>query len=427
MKKTLMVFLAIALVSSFAFAEVTGVEAPTVSGSITTTFGYSLDNESSGFKNSSDVNVVVPLAAGDDTHAGSGSVYAEITIEDIDISLATDSDDWDEGAEVSFDADVSAKIVAGALYVGLGNPDLDFNNVDLDKDLQIDADDDDADIDVNADVAGDDGISIGYITDAFSFEFGIASKKDAYEDDDTALFALEDDTTDWLDSNETDEIDDGAVESNSSNEYVIGVNASIMAGPLTLPVYFAYDFTYASPDALMGIGAAPSVAAGDLTLDIPFDYVSVGSDYGFETKPVLGYAIAGVGTIAADFLYTKYDIAALPAITNIMEAGLVFTEDFNDALALVVDFDLTGLGEDAAEMGWNVNVDLSYDMGAVAPYVTVDYGDNEDLDLSVGAVLATAIDNATITLDYTNDHVLDGATAGSALKGVVTVAIDVAY
>ena len=422
MKKFLLVFLALALVGTFAFAEVTGVDAPAVSGSVTTTFGYSLDNESSGFQNDASVDVVVPLAAGSDTHSGSGDVYASITVEDIDISLSTDDED------VSYDASVSAKIVMGDLYFGLGNPSLDFNNVDLDNDPQTDADDTDVNLDVNADAAGADGVSIGYMTDAFSFEIGVASKHDAYLDDDAATGVIaEDDATDWLDSNETDAIADSAVVSNGDNEYVFGVNASVVAGPATVPVYFAYDATYTASDALMGFGAAPSIVAGDLTINIPVDYVSVGSDYGLEAKPALSYAIAGVGTVAADFFYAKYDIAAYPAITNIMEAGVTFTEGFDDALAMVVDFDLTGLGADASEMGWNVNVDLSYDMGVAAPYVTVDYGDNEDLDLSVGAVFATLIDNASITLDYTNGHVLDGDTADSALKGVVTAAITVAY
>ena len=50
MKKLFLMLLAIALVGSFAFAEVTGVEAPSVSGSITTTFGYNLAEKASGFQ-----------------------------------------------------------------------------------------------------------------------------------------------------------------------------------------------------------------------------------------------------------------------------------------------------------------------------------------------------------------------------------------
>jgi hypothetical protein len=429
MKKFFLILMAVALVGSFAFAEVTGVDAPTLTGDVTTTFGYDLDNEGVGFKNESNVSVTVPLAAGSDTHAGSGGIYAEITIEDIDISFDTDSDDWDEGAEVSYDADISAKIVAGALWVGLGNPDMDFNNVDLDRDVQTDADDGDVDVDVNAAMGGEDGIEIGYATDAFSFAFQVASKYDAYEED-SALVAAEDDSTSWIDSNETDDINDGALVANDGPDFVFGVQASVTAGPATIPVSFAFD----AEDEVVAVGAAPSIAAGAFTLDIPVDYVKVADEYGFEMQPALGYEVAGVGTFTADFLFASYDIDAtadaeagvdVTVVEQIMELGVVYEAGFMDALSLTVDFDLTGLDADS-DIGWNVNFDTKYDMGTVAPYLTVDYGDNEDLDLSVGADLAV-IDNATVTLDYTNGHVLDGATADSAEKGVITLAVAVEY
>lgn len=432
MKKFFLILMAVALVGSFAFAEVTGVDAPTLTGDVTTTFGYDLDNDGVGFKNESNVSITVPLAAGSDTHAGSGGVYAEITIEDIDISFDTDSDDWDEGAEVSYDADISAKIVAGALWVGLGEPDMGINMVDLDADLQEDADEDDVSVDVNFDdQLSKDGISLGYDTDAFSIAFMVGSKKDAFEED-AAVAALEDDTTSWIDSNETDEVDDGAKVPNADADFVFGVQASVTAGPATIPVSFGYDASYTADDALMGIGAAPEVTIDALTFKVPVDFVSLGDDNGFETKPEVSYALEGVGTFTVDFLYAKYDIAGialLGAPEELMEVGVVYEAGFMDALSLTVDFDLTDLVED--DMGWNVNVDAKYDLGTLAPYVTVDYGSNDDLDLSVGADLAV-IDNATVTLDYTNGHLLESGSVADgdlkeAYKGVITLAVSVEY
>lgn len=432
MKKLFLVLFAVALVGSFAFAEVMGADAPTLSGSVTSTFGYDLDTEASGFDTSTSVNVVVPLASGGDSHSGSGDVYAEITISDAVISI-----DEDDGLFAADDLDISAVIHMGDLYIGLGEDSLDFNMVDLDADMEQDGDvDDDTSIDVNARVADGDGIAVGYMTDAFSFEFSIASKYDGYLDTEAGWATAEDDTTSWLDSNETDADDDGAYVGNVDNDYVFGMNASFMAGPATVPVYFTYDASFNADDALVGIGAAPSIVSGDLTLDIPFDYVMIGDVSGMEIMPALSYVLADVGTIAADFFFAQYtDIGTLDATyaasglaDDIMELGVTFTEAMMDEVTLVVDFDLTHLADDGEDMGWNVNVDASYDAGMAAPYVVLDYGSNADMDLSIGAKLAV-IDNATVTLDYTNGHLLeDSDTVGDeADKGTVTLAVAVTY
>jgi len=269
MKKTLFILLAFALVSSFAFAEVTGVSAPTLSGDVTATFGFDLNNNASGFVNDTSVNVVVPLAAGEDTHAGSGDVYAQITIDGIDLSTSTDDAAW------TWDADVSAKLVMGSFWVGLNNPDLTFNMVNRDSDLQVDSVDDDATVDVNADVSGTGGISFGFMNDMFSVSFMVASKLD-YTTTDAVAAAAIDEATSWLDSNETDQEDAvDPVAANVDNNYVFGANASVKAGPATIPVYFAYDATFSGTDALMGVGVNPSLTVAGATVAVPVDYVSV--------------------------------------------------------------------------------------------------------------------------------------------------------
>ena len=65
MKKTLLVFLAIALVGSFAFAEaVVGGDA-SISGSVSLTAGYDLETEAYGFVNDNDIQIVLPILGGD--------------------------------------------------------------------------------------------------------------------------------------------------------------------------------------------------------------------------------------------------------------------------------------------------------------------------------------------------------------------------
>ncbi len=407
MKKIFLVLLIVALVGSFAFAEVTGIAAPTVTGDVTTTFGYDLDNEGSGFNNSSSVEVVVPLAGGSDTHAGSGDVYAEITIEDIEINLSTDSDDWDEGAEVSYDADVSAKIIAGAIWVGLGCPDFAINMVDQEDDS-----------DVNLEDFGDEGISIGYASDAFSASVLVSSINnymDASDDDETTTT----EGTSWTDSDDEDNdtAPDPATVANSDHDYVFGAAATVVAGPATVDVAFSMY-----PDTWMGFGLTAVVAAGPATVTVPFDYISneVADASGMEANPSVAMAIDGVGSIAADLFYAAYtDIVGLPE--SEINFGLTFTEGFMDALTMVVEVEATDITEEAGDLGWNLDVDNSYDMGAVAPYLNFGYGSNEVFDVEVGAVFATAIDNATVTVDYTNEALAGDTTESGRITLEVAV------
>ena len=401
MKKLFLVLLAVALVGSFAFAEVTGVAAPTVSGSVTTTVGYDLDDEASGFLNESSVDVVVPLAGGSDTHSGSADVYAEITIEDIEISLSTDDED------VSYDASVSAKIVAGDIWVGLGSPDFSFNNVD-----QEDGDD------VNlVDLAGD-GVTIGYMSDAFSASLLVASVNDGYlgdKEDDGA--ELEDDSTSWTDSEESDAEDAVDKTGNADHEYAFGAQASVTAGPAVVDIQFGF-----LADMYMGFGATAVLTAGPATVTVPFDYVSnlATEENGMELQPAVAMAIDGVGSISANLFFATYDIASF--VEQEITLGVGFVEGFSDALTMSVDAEVSGLAADA-DMAWGVDVATTFDMGAVAPYANFGIDSDTVVDLQVGAVFATAIDNATVTFDYTSDDVADFENN----KGRVTLAVGVTY
>jgi hypothetical protein len=330
-----------------------------------------------------------------------GDVYGEITITDAVISI-----DEDDGVFLADDLDVTAKIVAGNVWVGLNNPSFKINMVD-----QAD------DTDVNLIDLLNDGISVGYMTDAFSVSFLIASGNDGYLDDsddydDTAAAG-----STWTDS--TDEDDGtGNYTNNADNDYAFGATASIMAGPATVDLKFGY-----LADMYMGFGAKAVVVAGPATVTVPFDYIvnDATSENGMEVNPSVAMAIDGVGSISANLFYAMYDIATF--VETEVNAGLTFTEGFNDMLVMTAKVAVTDITAEAGDMGWDVDVDTKYDMGGVAPYVNFGYGDDEVFDLSVGAVFATMIDMATVTLDYTNEDL----TSAASEKGRVTLAVKVAY
>ncbi len=409
MKKTLFILLAFALVGSFAFAEVTGVAAPTVTGSVSGTFGVDLNTNATGFVNDASVTLTVPFAGGSDTKMGKGGMYGEISISDIDFNLAND------GTVTAGDPTITAKIVMGPLWIGINNPDMTFNMVNLNTDLQTDSVDDTATVDVNADVSGTGGMSVGYTSDMFSVAFMVASKLD-YTTTDAVASALEDSTTSWLDSNTSDKADAvSAVAANTDNNYVFGANASVTAGPATIPVYFAYDATYSGTDALMGFGAKPSVTVAGATVAGPVDYVSVGSMNGLEADPSVSYALDGVGTFTTDFEYLKY--TSIPGAVDAMNLNFTYAEGVTDAVTSTLTVGLTGLD---TTLGWTVDMDNTINLDGMAPYVNFGYGDDKVFDLQVGVALTSLIDMATVTLDYTSSDL-------SSDNGTVTAAVSVSY
>ncbi|MBI9103183.1 MAG: hypothetical protein JEY99_12270 [Spirochaetales bacterium] len=400
MKKLFLVLIAVALVGSFAFAEVTGVDAPTISGSVTTTFGYDLDSEDVGFNNSTSVNVAIPLASGSDTHMGSGAAYGEISITDVDLSI-----DEDDGVELSSDLSVSAKIVVGAIEIGLNDPSFSFNNVDQDDDDDINM------LDLN-----EDGISVGYVSDMATVKFMVASSSDGYQDDSDDDISAADTTTSWTDSNDDDAATDDFTD-DAENTFAFGAVANVTAGPAVVDIQFGF-----LADMYMGFGATAVLTAGPATVTVPFDYVSdlANEESGMELDPSVSVMLDGVGTIAANFFFGSYaDVAAIAGDQE-MTFGLTFTEGFSEELTMSVEAEVSGLASED-DMGWAVDVDTAYAMGVAAPYVNFGYGSDEEFDLQIGSTLAV-IDNATVTLDYTNE----GLTVAKE-SGRVTLAVGVTY
>src|SRR6056297_2907624 len=185
MRKALLVFALVAfLATGTVFAELTGVGEPTVSGSVSTTFGYDLDDEASGFVNDSSLTLTLPLLDGSMTKGGDDGMYGEITVDEIGWQLNNDGfydvdEDADElnASDADLDASISAKLVLNSLYIDLGAPGFDINNVDVSDDYIVDANfwaDDEPDLM---------GVAVGFMNDMVTVEAKIANRNDGYKDD----------------------------------------------------------------------------------------------------------------------------------------------------------------------------------------------------------------------------------------------------
>ncbi len=482
MKKFLLVLLATALLGSFAFAEITGVGAPTVSGYVTSSYGYDMDYEASGFYNTSSLKLTLPLLDGSAVKGGSDKYYGEITVDGIGWSLTNDGfydadeddyvgdDPWysftdadedgipddidpdtagtqvDTAAESEFesimDASISAKLVLDKFFVKLGTPGFVMNNVDytatgrytLDANLfkQSTADDEYTQ-----------GASFGYATDLFSVELKIANKNDGWKGDkDDNTGGDSDSVTDFFDNDtDTDSADDNFT-ANTANEYAFGAAVTItpMEG-LSIPVTFFYDGEYGAANrVLMGAGANPTFKLGSLSLAVPVDYVSYGNKYGFEAGPTVTYNLIEGGTnIALMGLYGMYDETQATNASAGFKVTLSETETkgFVENLTATVVFEmrdaLNYADTDGRDNYWTVDGDFFYNIGGLKPYVNFGYGYDGILDAGAGVILLdsfTGLDNTTITADYRNRRLTEGQYDGTSTeteKGRFTIEAKVSF
>lgn len=458
MRKALLVFALVAfLATGTVFAELTGVGEPTVSGSVTTQYGYDLDTEAHGFYNDSSLTVTLPLISGDMTKGGDDGMYGEITVEDLAVDLRDDGL-YDVSEDDTFDAtglsaSISAKLVLNSLFVELGAPDFEINKVDVDDDYAIDANFWDGDEPTFQ------GAAVGFMNDMVTVVAKIANYNDGFYD------AAQDNDTEEIGVHNTgfqNDMDGGSDDSytQNNNGYVLGAELTLNpAEGITIPVVFSTDLTAA--DTFMAIGAAPSISMGMLTVDIPFDYVNVSPASGFEVMPSIKYYLteAEGSSVAVDFLYGSYtDVGTIAYATNttaysvtpvnaLADLSVVFTETetkgFVDNLAATLEvtladfMDMEDTGSDALPL--DVDADASYNMNGLKPYVNTGYNfQTAILDLGVGVELGaafTGLDNTVITLDYTNDALVDGEgytkpvadTSGNTENGRVTLDVTVSF
>ncbi len=456
MKKTLLVFLAIALVGSFAFAEAS------ISGDVTLTAGYDLDNESYGFVNDSSIQVILPILSAEGGASGDDGVYAEISVTDIGWEWNYDEggfyDTFDESDAVY--ADISATIYFNGMYMGLGAPDFEINNVDVSDDYSVDA---------NADASlATGGFTLGFANDMLDVSFMIASERDYRDDTDDDISAEVDDdhTLPFNNDIDTDEEDDD-YEENADGELVYGISATITpAEGVTIPFSFFMDpksdaivsdiaanSTGAQAEDLIAFGMAPSVVMGDLTFDLPVDYVKYGDQSGYELQPAVSYAVMEGLSVSADFLYGSYtdvlaaDVEGTSDIENAVAEvtfGVADSEAFVPGLSWALDvtawnlMDYTDTGLDTTPV--EVEFEASFMTGGMKPYMSAVYSlYHAQMELGLGVELGadfTGIDNTAITIDYYNDSMVNGevddlvalgADDDETESGRLTVAIVVSF
>lgn len=455
MKKILLVFLAFAFVSSFAFAELAGggADSATMTGSVSLTSGYDLDTEGFGFVNDTDVTVTLPLLSGTGGASGDDGVYAEISVaigwELQDGGFNDTVDDSDGLTADGLTADISATIFFNSLYLALEKPDFEVNNVDIDNGDYI--------VDAYADAFDNGGgFSLGYKSDMIDIAFMVASEKDAYRD--TASDGEAGADADEIDpvvpfSNGTDEVEQDLYTPNTDADLIFGVTATITAVEgIKVPVKFMYDAkSGTATEDLMAFGAAPSVKSGSLTFDFPVDYVKYGDATGLELKPALGYEVMENFKVSTSFLYGTYNdvfigsgLAAVEIKNAVAEltAGVADSGAFVEGLAWSVDVSFTDILnylDTTTPDGYlplSVDGKASFSQNGMKPYMSTSYDfSNAVLELGLGVEFGadfTGIDNTVITLDYANDAIMDGEaytgdTDGDTEKGRVTLDIKVSF
>jgi hypothetical protein len=390
MKKALLVTALVAFIAlGAAFAEVTGVGEPEISGTMSLTAGWDFDYDASGFQNDNSITVKLPLLTGSETKGADDEIYGEIEVKDIGWYLQSDGgnfefydadedDDFDTASQYyeetgigddadddavdemgNLDASMSATLHFYDFYVKLGKPDFEMNNVDISDDYVRDG---------SAYVDWDtwsDGMALGFANDMFSFELKIASKDDAYmtpQDDDSDPSDGDDGP---FDNDMSDYVDDSYT-ANDAHAYVVGAAISIMpAEGVKIPVTFSYDKDFGGTTGesdFIAVGAAPSVKAGMLKFDLPIDYISVtkvesldddDADDDFDdlsTLELADLAKDGKGTLSAFEMNPKLTYYLVEDGSNVavdvvfgthMGFGEFYGEDGDAALKPIFDAGLT--------------------------------------------------------------------------------------
>ncbi|MDC7226117.1 MAG: hypothetical protein PQJ61_05060 [Spirochaetales bacterium] len=413
MKKLALVLAVLLVVGGAAFAEVEVGGAATVSGKVATQIGMDLDSRVWGADATSSISISIPLANGSDGVAGDDDLYGEIYLTDVSVnidSLGSEDADGEEIYGYSEDndfGDLAARIVAGNFYIGLNwsgynndyaDPESGDYNVNLSSDWYDFSD------------FGD--LALGFSTENIDFELEVIAKNGL------TRASTGDANVDHADawSDDTDESDDTDSTQTGVNGLLFSVDVEYANDTFAFPVYATIDPDYMG-DFLLGVSVDPSVAAGNLSVTAPVDFVMIGDVMGFDAYPMVSYDITDeVAASVYAYYYNNVDVASL------LDAGIgVSTDGLVDGLVASVDFDLTDImtsGTAAATMGWGVDVSAAMDLAdGLTLTVEPGYDSTSDFDiaasLSMGAAF-TGIDNTTLSIDYTDGmYDVDGDYASS--------------
>jgi len=332
-----------------------------VTGTASVTFGFDLDNSTTGFSNTSDASFTLSLLAADgtDTHAGTGAAYGSITISNIEfywtdttapiaIPVGGGTDTNGPTAAGPADADIVAKIIVTPFEIGVFSaPGMSFENLDAIEN----ADFDDTVVDIETDVTfGGSGFTKDqgtYISVAFA---------------PLTLTAKVVSNGDWT--------------ANANNEYAFGVDAVVDLKPLTLTLGLSEDIV---APANMGFFAKVAVDAAPIVAWVGFEGASA-TALTYAAGGGLTFTLMADTTLAASFLYgDTYGGADVKVVfTEPGDAGLVPMLD--DSLTVYV-LDIANAAVPALAMEYEVINTLGYKVAlnadqSVRPYATVTYGTN---------------------------------------------------
>lgn len=163
MKKALVILLALTIVGA-AFAQ--DVVTPTFSGSVSGAWGYDLQDEVGGFKNSIDFDVVFPFATQGKKSLGEGDMYGQILIEDFGLKIVSE-DKGDPKTKIGGDDyAITGKIVVDKMFMKIySRPGYNINFAPNYRWVEND-NADEVDININNDyIDATGGMEIGYATE----------------------------------------------------------------------------------------------------------------------------------------------------------------------------------------------------------------------------------------------------------------------
>jgi hypothetical protein len=341
---------------------------PTLSltGSASVTWGFDLDNSSTGFKNVGNASFTLSLLAADgtDTHAGTGAMYGSITISNIeffwtDITGAQTLDDG-YGPDPTDDksADVAAKIVITPFEIGVyAAPGMtqDFFGAFEDADVP--------DLVVDDNESAFAMVGSGYATNYGTWVTGTFGP---------AAVTLK-------------VVSDGDWTTNTANNYAFGGEAVLTFKPLTVSAGGYYGSTVPSFYGKVALDMAPIVAWGAVEANMPTAGLELGAGGG------LTFTIVADTTLAATAWYSDPTYGGL-------DLNVVFTEPGDKGLVPMLDasetFNLLDVGgalameyESITKVGYKIGLN-SDATNYARPYVNFTYGSATNND---GADYAAAI------------------------------------
>jgi len=381
MKKLSLVLIAL-LVASMAMAEVVVEPAASISGDATLTFGFNLDDQSAGFKNEMSSSTSITLVAkASDTKMGEGDLYGKITLSNFEVksgSIVTGEDLAGDDIKTSLIGvtapGVSASLVAGDIEVVIYNVDG-FKTgaaapVEGAGDTNIfSVETDDANI-ANVDLAEYGGFTVKY---AGMVNVHVASETG---------YAAGDGNEGWL----------------------VGVDASIAAGPATIKPDFVYGIGGAN-DGMYGVGVGIDLAVDPATVALGVDYD--GTD--FEVSGSVSLAV-DPATVGVKFSYSEANDADV--LTTIGLTAGAATVDLT-----VGTYDLT------STLVYGVKAVVGYTIDEANSVSSTTVFESADVLTETLAFTNTSIPLTTLTFKWASGNLM----AATPVLGTVTAACKVAY